>query len=417
MSTAAAGAEVPVPRTVSPRARWLHVALVAALINTSYGTLSYSFSVLVTANGPGGEFGARTISLGFGLALLVSGLAGLWVGTVADLFGSRRLMAVGAVVGAAGLALLAACQETWQVIAVMALVIGPAMAATFYEPVYVLMNRWFTAEERPKAYGVLTMLSGVSITIYTPLTQAFVDARGWRQGVVGLAAILLVVGVLVPLAVPEGERPPRAAGRMSFRGFASESSEGVRRTDARFWWFTAAFFAATMAISGYSFHMIAQLETRGFDAAAVANAIAVTGLVSLPARFALPTLSARAPGSTLLAVCLGLLGVAAWVASQADDWWQVWLYVAVYGLVFGAVYPLRALVMSARFAGAYFGRIIGLQALFVAVARAAGPVAVTLFGTSEAGYRAAFTVSGLVLLVCAVVTWVVLRRPGGSAKS
>lgn len=397
--------------------RWLHVALAAAFINTSYGTLSYSFSVLVTANGPGGEFGAGAISLGFGLALLVSGVAGIWVGTVADLFGSRRLMAAGAVVGASGLGLLAACQETWQVILVMLFVVGPAMAATFYEPVYVLMNRWFPAAERPKAYGVLTMLSGISITIYTPLTQLFVDAWGWRQGVVGLAVILLVVGLLVPLAIPEGDRERVSPGGGSPRGFFGESWEGVRRTDARFWWFTAAFFAATMAISGYSFHMISQLESRGFDDAAVANAIAVTGLVSLPARFALPALSSRASGTTLLAVCLALLGVAAWIASQAGQWWQVWVYVGVYGLVFGAVYPLRALVMSERFAGAYFGRVIGLQALFVAVARAAGPVAVTAFGTSQAGYQVAFTVSGLVLMGCAVVTWLVMRRPPGAAPA
>jgi hypothetical protein len=57
--------------------RWAWVALAAAFINTSYGTLSYSFSVLVTDNGPGGEFGKGVISLGFGLALLVSGVAGL----------------------------------------------------------------------------------------------------------------------------------------------------------------------------------------------------------------------------------------------------------------------------------------------------------------------------------------------------
>jgi len=389
--------------------RWAWVALAAAFINTSYGTLSYSFSVLITASGPGGEFGKSAVAWGFSLALLVSGVAGLWVGTVADLFGSRRLMAIGAVIGAAGLALLAACQETWQFIAVMLLVIGPAMAATFYEPVYVLMNRWFPAVSRPHAYGILTMLSGVSITIYTPLTRLLVDARGWRQATVGLGAILLVVGLLVPALIPEGERESAPEGVWS-RGFLREAWSGVRRTDARFWWFTAAFFASTVAVSGYSFHMISQLETRGFDETAVAGAIAFTGIVSLPARFALPALSHRAPSATLLAVCLALLGVAAWIASRAGDWWQVWVYVGVFGLVFGAVYPLRALVMSERFSGPYFGRVIGLQALFVAVARAAGPVAVGAFGTDSDGYQLAFSVAAAILVLTAAITWLLMRN-------
>ncbi len=388
--------------------RWLWVALVAAFINTSYGTLSYSFSVFITDSGPGGEFGKGTVAWGFSLAVLVSGIAGLWIGTVADLFGSRRLMAAGSVLGAAGLALLAACREPWQFIAVMVLVLGPAMAATFYEPVYVLMNRWFPAVSRPHAYGILTMLSGVSITIYTPLTQLLVDVWGWRQALVGLAVILLVVGLAVPALIPEGERET-SVDRLTPRRFAREAWAGVRTTDARFWWFTVAFFVGTVAFSGYSFHMISQLETRGFDDSDVANVIALTGIVSLPARFALPALSHRASSATLLAVCLSLLGVAAWIASRAGEWWQVWVYVGVFGLVFGAVYPLRALVMSERFAGPYFGRVIGLQALFVAVARAAGPVAVSAFGTDSDGYHLAFTVAAVVLIGTGAVTWLIMR--------
>jgi hypothetical protein len=89
----------------------------------------------------------------------------------------------------------------------------------------------------------------------------------------------------------------------------------------------------------------------------------------------------------------------------------VWLYVAVFGTVFGAVYPLRALVTSERFAGPYFGRIIGLQALFVAAARAAGPVVVGLIGTSQAAYETGFRLAAAVLLVMAVLTWVSMRGP------
>jgi MFS family permease len=394
--------------------RWLSVALAAAFINTSYGTLSYAFSVLITDAGPGGEFGKSTVSAAFAGALLVSGLMGIWVGTIADLFGSRRLMAGGAAVGAAGLAGVAACQETWQLFAVMLLVNGPAMAATFYEPVYVLMNRWFEPGARPHAYGVLTMLSGVSITIFTPLTQVLVDAWGWREGVLGLAAILLAVGLVVPLLLPAGERGEAGGSSLSPRSFAREAAEGIRRTDARFWWFTAAFFAGTVAFSGYSFHMVSQLETRGFDDGDVANAIAITGVVSLPARFGLPALSRRVSSSWLLAGCLVLLGVAALIASRAGEWWQVWVYIAVFGLVFGAVYPLRALVMAEGFAGPYFGRVIGLQALFVALARAAGPVSLAAVGTDAGSYELGFRLCAAVLLVSAVVT-VAVGRPSRAA--
>jgi predicted MFS family arabinose efflux permease len=165
-----------------------------------------------------------------------------------------------------------------------------------------------------------------------------------------------------------------------------------------------------MAISGFSFHMISQLETRGFDEGAVASAIAVTGVVSLPGRLILPMLSGRAPSATLLAVCFGLLAVAAWLASSAGEWWQVWVYIAVFGAVFGAVFPLRALVNSERFAGPYFGRIMGLQALFLALAGASGPIVIGMIGTSQAGYEAGFRVAAAVLAAMAVLTWWTMRE-------
>ncbi len=400
---------MPAPATsLHTRRRWLNVALAALFINTSYGALSYSFSVLVTRSAAGGSLGTGTVALGFSLALLVSGVAAVGAGVVADLFGSRRMMAAGAVLGAVGLALLAACREPWQAILVFTLLLGPAMAATFYEPVYVLMNRWFEAPDRPRAYGVLTLLSGVSITIFTPLTQLLVEALGWRGAVLSLAAILVVVGALVPAFLTEpAEREPRAA---SAGAFVRDLVAGVRYTTPAFWVFSAAFFAATAAFSGFSFHMIAQLQTRGFDEGGVARAIAITGLVSLPARFALPFISARAGSATLLAVCLALLAVSAAIASGADQWWQVWVYVGVFGTVFGAVYPLRALVASEQFAGPFFGRIIGLQALTVALGRAAGPAAIALIGTDRAAYGTGFRVAAAVLVVSAVVAWLSMRR-------
>jgi MFS family permease len=389
--------------------RWLQVFAAAMFINTSYGTLSYAFSVFVTDSGPGGEFGAGAVSLGFGAALLVSGVVGIFAGTIADLIGTRRLMAAGAVAGCAGLALVSVTQSSWQFFLVMALVCGPAMAATFYEPVYVLMNRWFEAPARPRAYGVLTLLSGFSITIYTPLTRWLVSSMGWREAVVVLGVILLVVGTLVPAILQEPMEHHATNERLTPRRFVREARDGLSHADARFWWFTLTFFAATCAISGFSFHMIAQLETRGFSEAPVANAIALTGIVSLPARLLLPMLSGRAPSVVLLSVCMALLGVAAWLASMAGEWWQVWVYIAVFGAVFGAVYPLRALVTSEQFAGPYFGRIIGLQALFVAAARALGPVVVGAIGTSLAAYETGFRLAAVVLVVASVATWWAMR--------
>ncbi|OAI41138.1 hypothetical protein AYO38_04450 [bacterium SCGC AG-212-C10] len=391
--------------------RWTQVVAAAFFINTSYGTLSYSFSVLVTDKAAGGEFGTTTVSIGFGLALLISGAAALVAGTIADLSGSRRLMAAGSVAGALGLVLLSQCQSGWQMLLVMAIFIGPAMAATFYEPVYVLMNRWFDASSRPRAYGVLTLVSGFSITIFTPLTNALVEGAGWRVAVACLGGILLVIGVGIPLLVLHEPRAPVSGHRTSAAAMLRQTFEGIREGNARFWTFTLAFFAANAAFSGFSFHMVAQLESRGFAPADVANVVAVAGILSLPARLILPALSGRAPTSALLPACVALLGLAAIIASIAGAWWQVWIYIIVFGAVFGALYPLRALATSERFSGEYYGRLLGTQALFVAVSRALGPAAIGAFVGAGGSYVFSFRVAAAILFASTIVIAAVLRLP------
>ena len=388
--------------------RWLQVVAAGIFIDTTYGTLSYSFSVLVTNDAAGGDLGTAAVAGAFGLALLVSGVASLWVGTVADTVGCRWLMAVGSVVGAAGLALLSLCETSWQAMLVMALVVGPAMAATFYEPVYVLMNRWFPAHERPRAYGVLTLVSGVSITIFTPLTATLVESVGWRSAVLWLGLILFVVGTVVPLLVLK-EPALQRKSRTTFASVSVDTLKGLRSGSARFWCFTAAFCAATAAFSGFSFHIVGLLEARGFDATEVARVIGIAGLVSLPTRLILPALAGRVRSLWLLCTCTAVLAGAALLASFADAWWQVWLYVVVFGAVFGAVYPLRALVTSEHFDAHFFGRLLGAQALFVAVGRAAGPAVVGGLADGVEAYSAAFRVCAVVLVLATVALAISLR--------
>ncbi len=389
------------------RMHWWQVVAASVLINTSYGTMSYSFSVLVTESAAGGDIGRGALALAFSAGLLISGVAAIFAGTVADLFGVRRMVAVGSVLGLAGLWLFSYCESAWQVFLVMTFVLGPAMAATFYEPIYVLMNRWFEPVARPRAYGVLTLLSGVSITIFLPLTQWLVDGYGWRDAVRVLGVILAVVGISMAAVLREPR--PATTTVFSIGSFIRQTAEGFRSGTSTFWLFTLAFFVASTAHGGFQFHFIALLESRDFDKTQVANAVAITGLLSLPLRLLLPASAGRVSSVRLLAGCLLLLAAAAVIGSIATEWWQVWVYVLIYGVVFGAVFPLRALVTAERFSGEFFGRLIGVQALVLALSRAAGPAAVGAASETRVGYELAFQVCAVVLVISTLAMLFVLR--------
>jgi MFS family permease len=68
----------------------------------------------------------------------------------------------------------------------------------------------------------------------------------------------------------------------------------------------------------------------------------------------------------------------------------VWFFVALFGAGFGAITPARAALVAELYGPVHYGRISGILALVLALARAAAPVGASLVyaagGSGVAGY-------------------------------
>src|SRR5918994_1409652 len=53
------------------------------------------------------------------------------------------------------------------------------MVCVFYEPAYVGIGQWF-GERQGKPLGLLTLVAGLSVTVFLPLTQWLVGLLSWR---------------------------------------------------------------------------------------------------------------------------------------------------------------------------------------------------------------------------------------------
>ncbi len=388
---------------------WIMVVAVAATVNVGYGTIFYSFGVLLGEGAAAGEFGRGTLSAAFGAGVLVSAALALPVGALCDAKGPRRVFLFGAVAGAAGLAAFSQATTAWQIIAVWALLLGPAMACVFYEPAYVAVDQWFDGPNgRP--IGVLTVVAGLSATVFVPLTQWLVEREGWRGATLTLGAVLLaVVGSLSPLVVQNRPRPGARMERMGPKAARAAILEGLGRADRAFWLVSAAFFLALTATWAMLFHQVAYMQDLGFPAGGVAAAVGFSGAVSLPARFLLPALGDRVSPTALAAATFGVLALSGLVLSGAQEWWRVYVYVGLFGVAFGSVLPLRALVMSRRFGGALYGRLMGLQQTGLALAMAVGPFAAGALRDATGSYHVPWL--GAVALFVAAVPAILALQP------
>ena len=120
--------------------------------------------------------------------------AGLFVGKVMARFTMRVAMPVYAVLTAAGFFLYSLC-ESLVMFYLVSVLVGIGMSGVSLVPCGALLNNWFS-EKKGLATGIAFSGSVAGGMIFVQVTQAVVDASGWRMGYIVLgiiSAVLLIV--------------------------------------------------------------------------------------------------------------------------------------------------------------------------------------------------------------------------------
>jgi MFS family permease len=148
-----------------PRPRAALPALYATQI-TGWGTIHHSFPVLNPALTQDTGWPAAATTAAFSAALLVSAIMGIAVGRILDRRGPRVVMTAGSVVATVGLLIIAAAPDL-AVFTARWLLAGAAMAATFYQPAFAALTRWY-GPARIRALTTLTLAGGLASTAFAP---------------------------------------------------------------------------------------------------------------------------------------------------------------------------------------------------------------------------------------------------------
>lgn len=172
-----------------------------------------SFGVAGVAAAERFGVGATVLSTFVVLQLAVYAAMQIPVGVLLDRFGSRALVAAGALLMATGQVMLGLTRDL-PVALVARVLIGAGDAATWIS-VIRLVALWFPARHVP----LVTQLTGMAghlgqLASAVPLV-AVLQARGWEQSFVGLGAVGVLAAVVVLGAVrdaPPGTTPPRSDG-------------------------------------------------------------------------------------------------------------------------------------------------------------------------------------------------------------
>ena len=398
---------------------WWMVGALSFTELLSWGCLYFAFAALLVPMQGDLGWSRSFLSAGVGLAILVSGLAAPVVGRLADRHGARWLMTAGSLIGTAALLLWASATSQPVYLAAFVLV-GLAMALTFYEPAFVLVATWFRRGVS-RALLVITIGGGFASTVFLPITSALEDALGWRQALVVLA---VGYGVLtgLPHALilrgrperyglrPDGADPePVVPGPPGTTGHAAPPDGlSVRQAtrDPSFWWLLVAFMLSMMATGAITVHLVAYLLDAGYGASFAALMAGLVGAMAVVGRILITATTRLLPRGTATAAVLGLQSLGIVVLSVWPATPGVVVFVALFGATAGALVIVRAGLIADYFGRRSYGEIAGLIAMGATLARSGGPVlAGLLYGLSGSyaipfrGLAVATAVAALLMLV------------------
>ncbi|MEU4269362.1 MFS transporter [Streptomyces sp. NPDC026092] len=394
------------PRAVLP-------ALCATQI-TSWGVLYYAFPVLnptITMN-TGWPAGATAAA--FSAALIVSAIVGIYVGRILDHRGPHGVMTAGSVLGPLSLLVVAAAPNL-VVFTAGWLLAGASMAATFYQPAFAALTRWW-APDHVRALTIVTLAGGLASTVFAPLTAVLADQLSWRATYAVLAGILAALTVPAHALALKAPWPPAPPSPPHVAG----GHERVVRSRA-FWMLAITFTLSAFAMYAVVIGLVPLFLERGYTTTQAAWALGLGGAGQTLGRTLYAALARHlgVTARTISLIALGALTTAA-LATVAGPYAVLVAVSILAGIIRGNLTLLQATAVTDRWGTTHYGRLSGLLGAPSHAAAALAPFAGAVLAGPLGGYPALFSLLAGLSIAAAVTALgsapkgvVPVRAPGG----
>ncbi len=380
----------------------------------TWGSVFYTFSLLMTPLEAELGMGRAESSLAFSLALLAEGLMAYAVGRWIDAGHERVVMTLGSVWVGLGLLGHSAVTSVTGFYAAW-IWLGLGMAATLYTPAFAVVTRRYGQDFR-RAIITLTFLGGLASTVFIPLFSWWMDLWGWRQALWALAALQFLVcmplhGWLLQGAPRSSCHAPSKNGNNRPTGLPSTVSvrEHLRRAP---FWLLALFMVLMMSVtSALPAHMIALLQEAGLSPTWVIAVPAAIGVIQVVGRVVLFLFERRWDVHTANRWIPGFIpmGVLALLLGGFHPAGAL-LFVLLFGLGNGMITIVKGTALAQYVSRDHVGQLNGLLGLPIAVARAAAPLTVGLLWSPASGYQLALLWLLVASLLATAALWVAQRH-------
>ncbi|MBL8307079.1 MAG: MFS transporter, partial [Rubrivivax sp.] len=273
---------------------------------------------------------------------------------LADRFGAFRVLIVGGVLYALGLAGMALATTGAGFMGSTGLLLGFAQSGTTYAVVYGVIGRQVAPEKRSWAMGVAAAAGSFGQFLMVPLENGLIGGLGWQNALFVLACLALAI---VPLAFWMKE-PPQAASSGPKQSIGAALREAFAHPS--FLFLMAGYFVCGFQVVFIGVHMPSYLKDHGLSPQVATTALALIGLFNVFGTYIAGTLGQKMPKRHILSTIYALRAVAIVIFINAPlTPRSVYIFASVMGFLWLSTVPPTNAIVAQIFGVQYMSMLGG----------------------------------------------------------
>jgi predicted MFS family arabinose efflux permease len=303
--------------------------------------------------------GIATVSLALALGQFCWGVAQPAFGILADRIGTYRVLVLGGLLLAAGLALTPVLAGPVGLFATLGILSAFGAGAASFAILIGAVAKRVPAQHQSLAAGVINSGASLGQFAIAPLTQAVIALAGWTNALWTLAATAALSTFLARPAAGEPAGAPAAT--LVEPGPPVLDMLRTAFADRSYWCLHVSFFACGFHIAFLVTHLPNEVAVCGLAPSAAATALAVIGLLNVAGSISFGWLGSRVRLKSLLAALYGtrVVAIALYLAA-AKTLLTLYCFSAVLGFTWLATVPSTAGLVGKLFGPRHLSTLFGM---------------------------------------------------------
>lgn len=351
-------------------------------------------------------WGRETFAFAIALQNLVWGASQPFTGMIADRYGAKPVVVIGALLYGLGLWMMSIVGGEALFILGAGVMIGLGLSGTTFPVIFAAISRLVPQEQRSLALGITMSVGSFGQFALLPLSLGLIVGLDWQGALVVLSILALMI---LPLAFGIRTVPAPVANAAEDVSFGQALRDAFGERD--FWLLSLGFFACGFQVVFIAVHLPAFLADEGLGSDVATIVLALIGLVNIAGAYYAGLWGGRRSKPMLLSwIYLGRATVIAGFILLPMSPMTAYAFGAIMGLFWLSTVPLTNGTVAAIFGVKHMSMLGGIVFFVHQLGSFVGGWLGGWLYDHTGSYDAAWGIAIALSLVAALLNWPITER-------